>query len=247
MLRSIQYRHAAKLHRHSEGGHIFRQCITIGQSCGKQVAAGTGSFRGIVVTAPAAKRNSLRAILCGSGNLCRKDAHNFIIENRAFRAGQGKGAAFRVNDLQLIHPAPRRNLCQTTQSADIGTGMSLHCRDISADSVMFMRAVQLLHNTAAFYAANMAALCRLRSLVARNAVFQYRIALRCMYMNTACDLGIALRPRLVGAGAFLSPLHITAGFVMSRVVSAQAACADDCAAVLCGKRYRWQHPRHKAG
>ena len=93
VLRSIQYRHAAKLHRHSEGGHIFRQCVTIGQNRVEQVAAGIGSLRGIVVTAPAAKRNSLRAILCGSGNLCRKDAHNFIIEDRAFRAGQGKDTA----------------------------------------------------------------------------------------------------------------------------------------------------------
>ena len=108
---------------------------------------------------------------------------------------------------------------------------------------MFMRAVQLLHNTAAFPAANMAALCRLHSLVARNAVSQYRVAILRMYMGAACDLGIALRSMLVGAGAFLAPLHIAAGFVMSRVVSAQAACA----VILCGKGHRRQHPRHKTG
>ena len=93
VLRSIQYRHAAKLHRHSEGGHIFRQCITIGQNRVEQVVAGIGSLRGIAVTAPAAQRDYLRAALCGSGNLRRKQCHDFIIEDRAFRAGQGKDTA----------------------------------------------------------------------------------------------------------------------------------------------------------
>ena len=151
VLRPIQHRHAAKLHLHGESGRIFSQSIPLLQNRIEQVAAGTGSLLRIVVTGPAVQRNSLRAVLCGGGNFRREYVHDFVIENGAFRIGfgQGKYATDRVNDLQSIHPAPRRNLSQAAHFTDIGARVSLHRRDISAVFAVFMRAVQFLPNTPA--------------------------------------------------------------------------------------------------
>ena len=96
----------------------------------------------------------------------------------------------------------------------------------------------------------MAAPGRLRGLsrhciVSRNSIAQYRETFLRMCMGTACDPNIALRSMFVGAGAFRRILHITAYFVMSRVVFAQTTCTDSCAVFLCSKRHRWQHPRHQ--
>ena len=245
-----QHRHAAKLHRHGEGRCIRCQPIALWQYCMKSIAAGIGSLSRIIVTAPAIQGKGFCAVLCSGFDFYREQIHDILIGDRTFRTGgQGKYTAFRVKDILYIHPAPCRDLGHAAQGADIGAGLSLHSRCIPTLLVMFMLAVQLLLDTAAFLAAYMAArgrLCRLggcclRSFrilrgcrpVLRNAAVLCRVAVRGMFVGAACDLMIAFLTVLVGAGAFLGSLHIPTGFIMLRVVRTQTTCDDGCTAVLC--------------
>ena len=161
---SHQHHFILQLHRHGEGRCIRCQPIALWQYRMKSIAAGIGSFSRIIVTAPAIQAKSFCAVLCSGFDFCREQSHDILIEGRTIRTGgQGKYPAVRVKDILCIHPAPRCNLGHATLSADIGAGLSFHSRGIPTLLIMFMLAVQLLLDTAAFHAAYMAALGRLRS------------------------------------------------------------------------------------
>ena len=166
MCRSSSHQHhfIVQLHRHGEGRCIRCQHIALGQYCMKSIAAGIGSFSRIIVTAPAIQGKGFCAVLCSGFDFCREQSYDILIGDRTIRTGgQGKYTAVRVKDFLCIHKAPCCNLGHAAQSADIGAGLSFHSRGIPALLIMFMLAVQLLLDTAAFHAAYMAARGRLRS------------------------------------------------------------------------------------
>ena len=167
MCRSSSHQHhfIVQLHRHGEGRCIRCQPIALWQYCMKSIAAGIGSLFRIIFTAPAIQGKGFCAVLCSGFDFCREQSHDILIEGRTFLTGarQGEYPAVRVKDFLCIHPAPRCNLGHAAQSADIGAGLSFHSRGIPTLLIMFMLAVQLLLDTAAFHAAYMAARGRLRS------------------------------------------------------------------------------------
>ena len=119
-----QHRRAAQLHCHGKSRSIRRQCKALGQIGGKSIAARIGSRLWVLLAGPAVQRNRFDAVPCGSSNFCREQGRNIAKEGWGFLTGarQGKHAVFRVNDLQFIHPAPRRNLGQAAQLTHVGTG-----------------------------------------------------------------------------------------------------------------------------
>ena len=101
------------------------------------------------------------------------------------------------------------------------------CLCIRGHSVLVIPGIRILH-----------------PIVCSTAV-RYRVTVLRMLMDTACNLGIALLPVFVSAWAFCNALHITAGFIMRRMMFTQSTCFDSCSTVLCcissGRKQRQAH------
>ena len=110
-------------------------------------------------------------------------------------------------------------------------------RNITANFVMFVLAVQFLSNTASFFAA----------LVAANVRFfaAFSIAFFCMLMYTVChQLVTLLRVHMV-AWHFCCPLAVAASVIVLDVVFTKAADVTSAVCIAC-KCHGWQERYHHA-